>query len=470
MLPATGSIALTRHCPSATFAIQFHLVPDISIFLLSHIENSLMQGAAAPIKARYFVHLFCALTASAFTTEFKKADRASEPTYTEVFVSGENGYHLIRTPQILATRAKTLLVFAEGREGHHDQSGNDILLKRSIDGGATWSALKVIAEDGNNSLNSVCVLQLVGSDRILMIGCIIPDGHNVQDFKHSSPNWQRFMRQVKRDKWPGLSTGYGEHTASVYSVYSDDDGKTWSKRKDITRSTRRDEALTCIPGPGLGIQLTRGPHKGRILIPCNQHWLKKLEGRLRYQNLPYALISDDNGETWRYGSLAPYIFETRTVTETQFAELADGSILLNGRGGGRAIAESKDGGETWSPMQPDPTLTGAACAAGLLRYSFAAESGDKSRILFSLPGSPKGRKHGKIWLSYDEGKSWPVQKKIRPGFFAYSWLTRLPGGDIGCVYGSRGKRPAPGELGLQNIMFTSFSLEWLTDRGEKHER
>ena len=89
--------------------------------------------------------------------------QAADPTYSEVFVSSENGYHLIRTPQILATRNKTLLVFAQGREGHHDQSGNDILLKRSTDGGATWSMLRVIAEDGKNSLNSVCVLQLDGS-------------------------------------------------------------------------------------------------------------------------------------------------------------------------------------------------------------------------------------------------------------------------------------------------------------------
>ena len=114
--------------------------------------------------------------------------QAAVPTYSQVFVSGENDYHLIRTPQILATRDETLLVFAQGREGHHDQSGNDILLKRSTDGGSTWSDLKVIADDGKNSLNSVCVLQLAGSRRILMVGCIIPDGHNVQDFNYSSPN------------------------------------------------------------------------------------------------------------------------------------------------------------------------------------------------------------------------------------------------------------------------------------------
>tara|TARA_Y100001934_G_scaffold278755_1_gene380786 strand:- start:718 stop:1962 length:1245 start_codon:yes stop_codon:yes gene_type:complete len=386
-----------------------------------------------------------------------------DPQITEVFVSGENGYHLIRTPQILAARDGTLLVFAQGRQGHHDQSNNDIILKRSTDGGATWSNLQIIAEDGENSLNSVCALQLAGSGRILLVGCIIPAGHNVQDFKYSSPNWQRFMREVGRDDWPGLSTGFGEHSARVYVIHSDDDGQTWSERRDITESAKRDEALTCIPGPGIGIQLTRGPHKGRIMIPCNQHWHKKVNGKMRYQNLPYAVISDDGGENWRYGGLAPYGEGTVSVTETQFVELEDGSVLLNGRGGPRAVAKSKDGGETWTTMNPDFNLTGPECAAGLLRYSFASESGDKSRILFSLPGSPKGRKHGKIWLSYDDGESWPVQQVLRPGFFAYSCLTKLPNGQIGCVWGGRGKRPARGELGPQNVEFASFSLEWLTN-------
>ncbi|MBG88714.1 MAG: hypothetical protein CMO80_17680, partial [Verrucomicrobiales bacterium] len=52
---------------------------------------------------------------------------------------------------------------------------------------------------------------------------------------------------------------------------------------------------------------------------------------------------------------------------------------------------------------------------------------------------------------------------LRPGFFAYSCLTKLPSGDVGCVQGGRGKRPARGELGPQNVEFASFSLEWLTE-------
>lgn len=451
----TVAITEDSHMNSVSLRIPSVLsAPFVWMSLLCPI----MQPEHHFARGRKVASLLCVALLIACSRPAQSAD----PTYTEVFVSGENGYHLIRTPQILATRDKTLLVFAQGREGKHDQSGNDIILKRCMDGGATWSDLQVIAEDGKNSFNSVCVLQLAGSGRILMVGCIIPAGHNVQEYKYSSQNMQGFMRKVGREDWPGLSTGYGEHSARVYSIHSDNDGKTWSPLKDITRSAKRSESRTCIPGPGIGIQLTRGRHKGRILIPCNQHWVKDFDGKLSYQNLPYALISDDAGRTWRYGELAPYSEGSRSVNETQFVELEDGSILLNGRGGGRSVARSEDGGETWSTMERDPTLTGPACAAGLLRYSFTSEPGQKSRILFSLPRQ-KGRKHGKIWLSYDEGKSWPVQEQLRPGFFAYSCLTRLSNGDIGCVYGGRGKRTERNKLGPANVVFASFSLKWLTD-------
>jgi hypothetical protein len=107
---------------------------------------------------------------------------AAEPVFQDVFVSGEGGYELIRTPQILVTDKNTLLVFAQGREGRHDQSGNDIILKRSKDDGKSWSELQIIASDGDHSLNSICVVQLRESRRIVFVGCVIPDGYNIRDY------------------------------------------------------------------------------------------------------------------------------------------------------------------------------------------------------------------------------------------------------------------------------------------------
>ena len=60
----------------------------------------------------------------------KHALSAEELEFRDVFVSGEGDYRVIRTPQILATKNGTLLVFAQGRDGLHDQGDNDIILKR----------------------------------------------------------------------------------------------------------------------------------------------------------------------------------------------------------------------------------------------------------------------------------------------------------------------------------------------------
>ena len=57
-------------------------------------------------------------------------------------------------------------------------------------------------------------------------------------------------------------------------------------------------------------------------------------------------------------------------------------------------------------------------------------------------------------MSYDEGKTWPVAKVIGKDTFAYSCLTFLPDGRIGCLFDHADWR---------RIAFVSFPLEWLTD-------
>jgi sialidase-1 len=386
---------------------------------------------------------------------------ADEPQFKTVFVSGENDYELIRTPQILTTRQRTLLVFAQGREGQHDQSANDIVLKRSTDGGGTWSPLKVIAEDGDNSLNSICVLQVRETNRILVVGCIIPAGYNLQDYRYLSPGMQEYYRRNQRQDWPAIAPGYGAGAARVYVVHSDDDGRTWSKMRDITRSAKRPEgALTCIPGPGLGVQLRHGASKGRIVIPCNQLWLERRGGAASYYTAPYAVLSDDFGATWRWGELAaPSGRPPRlSANETQMVELDDGAVQLNARAVGRVVATSRDGGQSWSDLLEEPALKGPPCAAGLLRYS-SAHDGEKSRILFSLPMGDR-RQDGTVWLSCDEGRTWPASRTLRPGRFGYSCLTRLPDGRIGCVFDGRHEQKPANKAG---VIFARFSLEWLTN-------
>jgi len=59
------------------------------------------------------------------------------PQFTDVFTSGAEGYHTFRIPSVVVTQGGTVLAFCEGRASRADHSQNDIVLKRSTDGGKT---------------------------------------------------------------------------------------------------------------------------------------------------------------------------------------------------------------------------------------------------------------------------------------------------------------------------------------------
>ncbi|MFL7808499.1 MAG: hypothetical protein AB8I80_07705, partial [Anaerolineae bacterium] len=62
------------------------------------------------------------------------------PTFTRLFVAGNQGYHTYRIPALAVTTAGTVLAFCEGRKHGRGDSGDiALLLKRSLDGGRTWS-------------------------------------------------------------------------------------------------------------------------------------------------------------------------------------------------------------------------------------------------------------------------------------------------------------------------------------------
>jgi len=58
----------------------------------------------------------------------------------DIFSGGEDGYHTYRIPSLLVTKSGTLLAFCEGRRNSRQDWGDiDIVVKRSGDGGQTWS-------------------------------------------------------------------------------------------------------------------------------------------------------------------------------------------------------------------------------------------------------------------------------------------------------------------------------------------
>ena len=368
------------------------------------------------------------------------AARAAEPEFADVFTSNQEGYPSIRIPAVLVTQRGTVLAFAEGRVKPADQAENDIVEKHSTDGGRTWSALRVIHEDGANSLNNPTVVQERESGRIFLM-------------------FQRIPAHLKEHS---AATATGLDGPEIYRnllVWSDDDGVTWSPPLDVTATTKRpDRATTIASGPGLGIQLTRGAKKGRLIFPFN-------EGPYgRWQN--FAVFSDDAGKTWSFGADVPGALvpdgkggERSQMNEVQMVELSDGAVRLSSRQFAgekvRRTSVSRDGGATWSPVAELPELRDPSCMAGLLRYSFDDGAG-RGKLLHTGPDSTK-RDHGAVHLSLDDGATWPLKRELWPGGFAYSVPARFADGSVGCLFEADN---------YQRIVFARFPLAWLETGGE----
>ena len=362
---------------------------------------------------------------------------AAERTSTIVFAASGDGYPSVRIPSLLVTRRGTLLAFAEGRAAEADQAANQIILKRSMDNGRTWGPLQTIVRDGKNSLNNPCAVEDLPSGRILLMVQSYPEGR------------KEFNGRLK----PGIM---GADIERNYLLTSDDDGATWTGLKDITETTKAADAITIAGGPGIGIQLQHGPHRGRIVMPFNQRVGPFWDVR--------AVFSDDHGATWRVGNIIPGARAvnakgraTSMVNEVQMVELEDGAVRLNSRRADdkpfRKTAVSRDGGQTWSNVEQVEQLPDPACMGSILRYGFAM-SGSKGRIVYSGPHGP-GRTNGTICMSYDDGLTWPVSKQFCPGPFAYSCLARLKDGSIGILYETGKTKP------YETVTFSKFPVDWL---------
>jgi sialidase-1 len=348
----------------------------------------------------------------------------SGPQYSDVYVAGEGAYHAYRIPSTIATPKGTLLAFAEARRAGAGDAGDiDLVLRRSHDGGESWSPMQIVGDNGPNTFGNPCPVV----DR------------------NTGTVWLLTTQNRGADREKDIIAGTSEGSRTVWAMKSEDDGVTWSAPVEITASVKRADWTWYATGPGVGIQTT----SGRLVIPANH--AEAGTGVHR----SHLFFSDDGGRSWQLGASSQ-----AGTNESQVVELADGGLMVNMRNhpakpeNFRMVAISADGGQTLAPASLDHALIDPPAQASLLRMT-SAKTDRRSRLLFANPASTK-RERMTVRLSYDEGKSWPVARVIHEGPAAYSSLVVLPGLSVGLLF-ERGDR-AP----YERITFARFTLEWLT--------
>jgi sialidase-1 len=344
-----------------------------------------------------------------------------------LFESGSEGYQCFRIPAMVTTKAGTLLAFAEGRKkGCSDTGDIDLVLKRSEDNGKTWSKLLVIWDDGEN----VC-------------GNPAPVVDEVTGTIHLLCTWNLGM-----DHEGEIIDGSSRDTRRVFVMQSDEDGTQWTTPREITREVKEDHWTWYATGPCHGIQLKHGKHRGRLLIPCD-HIVA--QSKAYYSHVIY---SDDQGQSWNLGGSTPQ----DQVNECCVVELSDGRLLLNMRNYDRSqknrkISISEDGGETWGDLLSDPVLIEPICQASMLMVP----GPDKQNqfLLFLNPAHRDKRVNMTLRVSEDEGLNWKDSLVLHEGPAAYSDLTLLTNGNLGCLYEAGTKSPYEGIV-FREISYQQF--------------
>lgn len=332
-----------------------------------------------------------------------------------VYQSGVEGYNIYRIPTMVKAANGDLLAFAEARAGG-DASEIDIVVKRSTDAGKTWSPLQIVKDNAD-------FRQYFPAGQTpppITVGNQSPVV-DMLDPNHPGRIWMPFTLENDR----------------VFVTYSDDHGTSWSNHVEITSTAKDPSWGWYATGPVHGIQLTRGEHAGRLIIPSDHNAPNAAQGA-------HVLYSDDHGQSWQIGAVDTNIrSQSNSSPNENFAvELVDGRVYFNARDGhaanpgNRVFAYSSDGGLTFDEPQfvHDPRITTPVVQNSGLRFRAVDEGDDGNVILYAGPGHASERRDMTIRVSTDETASWTKNTVIHHGPAAYSDLVKLNDNQFGVLF------------------------------------
>ncbi len=374
---------------------------------------------------------------------------AASPLFekTDLFAEGQAGFVSYRIPGIVVTAKGTVLAYCEARKFTSADRGEiEIHLRRSTDGGRTWSSQQQIAH----------------------LGPRLPRNPHMPDDKKKKDMGGPEQQTVNNPMLIAARDGavhfvYCVEYMRAFSARSDDDGLTWSKPIEITATFDRFRSeidwQAIATGPGHGIQL----RSGRLLVPV---WLATYEKTAPQRKGCSVIFSDDQGATWQRGDMAMTI-----GGESSVAQLSDGRVVLSSRNtdkrNRRAVVYSRDGASGWTKPEFIEELLEPGCMAGLVSHP-GLPGANRPLLLHSSPHTAKRehreRKNVSIHLSRDDGRTWPVRRLLQAGPSAYSDLAVLPDGSVLCFYesGKPGETRRNGDWAYASLTVARFNLEWIS--------
>lgn len=326
----------------------------------------------APSLLALIVFCCCAIGVTSF------GGGGSAPAAVDVFVAGdEPGVQQYRIPALVVTGRGTLLAFSEARtDGATDCAYKWLVVRRSADNGATWSASVAVAgrsDTGSASGNPQAVFHAPSGSVVVTYGVkLLPGG--------CSPGDGVFV--VDDGGSDGLAWGAPRNISGFL-------GELWGG---------------VVPGPGAGIVTSaRSPRPGRIVF----------SGSSGAYNRDVVFFSDNGGLTWAASKTV-----LLAMDESAPAELADGSLYLSMRNADanrscdcQAYSTSADAGETWStPISYDPTLISPQCEASVLAFG--------GSLYFANPASTTARRDTTIRRTVPQGppNAWESETfLVQPG-------------------------------------------------------
>lgn len=351
-----------------------------------------------------------------------EADTPPRPgaDFVRVFTRGADGYTCFRIPALVTTTNGTLIAAADGRIGGCGDIPTplDLVCRRSFDNGNTWGPIQVIADYGSR-VGDVDTFPFYGAANISRV---------------SSGDSALLVDRLSGRIWILYDNGGvhgGARKIKLELRYSNDDGASWSEAIDLEARNPglRPAYGEFLAGPGNGIQLTEGPHAGRLIFPVY------IYGK---PSSSLCIYSDDHGVTWSRSASCGV-----GGGEVQMAETPGGGVIASMRDNGfsttgrRTFNRSDDGGATWgspytsTPQQP--AIPDPECQGNIYRLTTTNDS-NASRLVHVNAASTSARVNLTIRVSYDEGATWPVSHQVYAAGSAYSAVSKLATGELGILF------------------------------------